>query len=111
MLKCGIIIVNFNEYPVTEELLSRIKDAPEVDHIVIVDNCSTDDSFEQLEKYQNEKITLLQSGRDGGYSYGNNFGARYLIEKFHPDIIGRCLKRTLITRCYAGFIVILIKPE
>ena len=88
MLTCGIVILNFNEYPVTEELLSHIKDCPEIEHIVIVDNASTDDSYVQLSKYHNEKITLLQSGRDGGYSFGNNVGARYLIENFHPDIIG-----------------------
>ena len=88
MLTCGIVILNFNEYPVTEELLSHIKDCPEIEHIVIVDNASTDDSYVQLSKYQNEKITLLQSDRDGGYSFGNNVGARYLVTNYHPDIIG-----------------------
>lgn len=61
MLTCGIVIVNFNEYPVTENLLSHIKDSPDIEHIVIVDNCSTDESFAKLSKYQNEKISLLQS--------------------------------------------------
>ena len=88
MLTCGLVILNFNEYPVTENLLRHVKDAPEIDHIVLVDNGSTDESFSVLSKYQNDKISLIQSGRDGGYSFGNNFGVRYLIENFHPDIIG-----------------------
>ena len=101
-MKCGLIIVNFNEYPVTEELLARIKDAPEIDHIVIVDNASTDDSFAQLSKYQNDRITLLQSGRDGGYSFGNNVGARYLIEHHNPDIIGIANPDTAFDGSFAG---------
>ena len=101
-MKCGLIIVNFNEYPVTEELLARIKDAPEIDHIVIVDNASTDDSFAQLSKYQNDRITLLQSGRDGGYSFGNNVGARYLIEHYNPDIIGIANPDTAFDGAHVG---------
>ena len=88
MLTCGLVILNFNEYHVTENLLSHIKDAPEIDHIVIVDNCSANDSFSRLIKYQNDKISVIQSGHNGGYSFGNNVGTRYLIENYHPDIIG-----------------------
>ena len=87
-MKCGLIIVNFNEYPVTEELLERIKDVPEIDHIVIVDNCSANESYSRLRRYQSDKISIIQSGRNGGYSFGNNCGAKYLIANFHPDIIG-----------------------
>ena len=57
--------------------------------LIVVDNCSPDDSFEQLrERYQNlEDVDVLKSERNGGYSYGNNFGARFAIETYHPDYI------------------------
>ena len=87
-MKCGIVILNYNEYLVTEELLTKIKDAPEIDHIVIVDNGSSDGSYSYLKKYESPKISLVQSGHDGGYSFGNIVGTRYLITNYHPDIIG-----------------------
>ena len=88
MLTCGIVILNFNEYPVTEELLSRIKDCPEIEHIAVVDNNSPNDSYTFLKKYESPKVSVIQSGKNGGYSFGNNVGARYLIQNYHPDIIG-----------------------
>ena len=88
MLKCGIVILNYNDCPTTEELLSKIKDCTEIDNIVVVDNNSPNDSYIHLKKYESPKISVIQSGRNGGYSFGNNFGARYLIENYHPDIIG-----------------------
>ena len=88
MLKCGIVILNYNDYPTTEELLSKIKDCPEIDHIAVVDNNSPNDSYTHLKKYESPKISVIQSGKNSGYSFGNNVGARYLIENYHPDIIG-----------------------
>ena len=88
MLTCGIVILNYKDYETTEELISRIKDCPEIEHIVIVDNDSPNDSYTRLKKYESAKISVIQSGRNGGYSFGNNVGARYLIENYHVDIIG-----------------------
>ena len=87
-MKCGIVILNYNDYPTTEELLSKIKDYPEIEHIVVVDNNSPNDSYTHLKKYSSPTISVIQSGKNGGYSFGNNCGARYLIDNFHPDIIG-----------------------
>lgn len=86
-MRCGVVILNFNEYHRTETLLSLIKDADEIDYIVVVDNNSPNDSYEHLLKYAGEKISVIKSGRNGGYSFGNNAGARYLISRCHPDII------------------------
>ena len=87
-MKCGLVILNYNEYALTSELLSLIKDCPEIDNIVVVDNASTDDSYTRLKQHQTPTISFIQSGHNGGYSFGNNTGARFLIEHFHPDIIG-----------------------
>ena len=88
MLTCGLVILNYRDYSVTEELLRHVKDIPEIDYIVVVDNDSPNESYSHLRKYESPKISVIQSGRNGGYSFGNNTGARYLIDKFHPDIIG-----------------------
>lgn len=87
-MKCGLVILNYNDYTQTETLLSLIKDCSEIDNIVVVDNASTDDSYSRLKQHESSKISVIQSGRNGGYSFGNNTGARFLIDKFHLDIIG-----------------------
>ena len=55
-MKCGVVILNYNEYALTAELLSSIKDCPEIDNIVFVDNASADDSYSLLQKHTNPKI-------------------------------------------------------
>ena len=88
MLKCGLVILNYNDSDTTIKLIEAIKNYDQLDHIAVVDNCSTDDSYKKLLKFQSDKIKILLSPKSGVYSFGNNFGARYLIENFNPDIIG-----------------------
>lgn len=82
-----VIILNYNDYKTTSKLINHIKDYSEVDKIVVVDNRSTDDSFETLKKYRNKKVHVIQSGQNKGYAYGNNVGIKYAIEKFNPEFI------------------------
>ena len=88
MLTCGLVILNYNNYAMTEGLLDRLQDCSEIDHIVVVDNNSPNDSYAILKRRESSRISVIQSGRNGGYSFGNNVGAKYLIDNFHPDIIG-----------------------
>lgn len=80
------IILNYNSYKLTEKLALKISKMNIVNNVVIVDNCSTDSSFEYLLKLNNDKIDVIKSDKNGGYSYGNNYGARY-SEKYNPDIL------------------------
>lgn len=82
-----VIILNYNDYKTTSKLINHIKDYSEVDKIVVVDNRSTDDSFEILKKNRNKKVHVIQSGQNKGYAYGNNVGIKYAIEKFNPEFI------------------------
>lgn len=83
----GLIILNYKDAQTTIRLLRQIGGYVSIDHIVVVDNLSPDDSFEQLKKMANDKIDVIQSDRNGGYSYGNNFGAFFLMNKYHLDIL------------------------
>lgn len=83
----GLVILNYNDFETTIKLLKAIEYYTIIDHIVIVDNLSTDTSFKELLKYKNSKIDVLQTDVNGGYSYGNNFGAFYLIKKYNIDIL------------------------
>ena len=84
-LKLGAVILNYNDSHTTEKLISALIDFKTIDRIVIVDNCSTDNSFQVLQSCRNNKIDIIQSDRNGGYGYGNNFGINYLNNRYHPQ--------------------------
>lgn len=92
MKNIGFVILNYNDAVTTMRLVDSIEkwECKKFDmHIVVVDNLSKDDSFIILnEKYRNNKrIDVIQSERNGGYSYGNNFGIRYAISNYKSDYI------------------------
>ena len=48
MDKISCIVLNYNDAPTTLHLVMELKELDVLDSIVVVDNCSTDDSWEQL---------------------------------------------------------------
>lgn len=83
--KIGLVVVNYNDYQTTSTFIEKMKQFNVIDLIVIVDNASTDDSYNKLVKYRSKKIELILSNKNGGYGYGNNLGINYLIKK-----LGKC---------------------
>ncbi|NMA31910.1 MAG: glycosyltransferase family 2 protein [Candidatus Methanofastidiosa archaeon] len=81
------IILNYNDSETTIKCINKIKDYKILDHIVVVDNCSPDGSYEKLQYLQSERIDVIRSDKNGGYGYGNNYGARYVAERFHSQYI------------------------
>ena len=72
--KIGIVILNYKDSDNTKKLCQLISEYNLIDKIVVVDNLSPDDSFERLIGLKSDKIDDLQSDKNGGYSYGNNYG-------------------------------------
>ena len=80
-LRVGVIILNYNTYSNTvaciESILNNGSATTDVE-ILIVDNCSPNESFEYLSreirdrKYGN--VSIVKTDHNGGYSYGNNIG-------------------------------------
>lgn len=78
-MKVSVIIVNYNDAKDTEKYVKKISKYETIDRIVVVDNLSTTiGAFEKLKELEDSKVTVIQSERNGGYDYGNNFGAKYL---------------------------------
>lgn len=86
-MKTGIIILNYNDYETTYDMLNRIKKFKEIDIIVVVDNMSLDNSYERLKKIENEKIKVISSNENKGYASGNNVGIKYLVNNYKVDNI------------------------
>lgn len=80
--KVFIILLNYNG---VEDTMNCINSLERIDHtnyeIVVVDNESTDNSYEILRESIAQKHILLASGKNGGFAYGNNVGIKYALEK------------------------------
>lgn len=85
--KIGIVILNYKDSRTVINLINLISNYKVIDKIVIVDNLSPDDSFKKLKTLKNNIIDIIQTDKNGGYSYGNNFGAFYLMKNYDSDII------------------------
>ena len=101
------IILNYNDAPTTINLVEQIKEYPLLDFIVVVDNCSTDGSWERLQNCKGDKVHVIKSPRNGGYGAGNNVGLHYSSEVLNadysiianPDVVfsEECLEKILQT--------------
>ena len=85
-MKTVFIIINYNDAQTAEQLIDNIKDYQNLDLIVVLDNKSSDNSFEYLyQKYHSERIHVIQSEANKGYAYAMNYGSRYA-----QTIFGHC---------------------
>lgn len=86
----SLVVLNYNTAHDTlccvEKLLSFGSDF----HIIVVDNMSPDGSFDEIKEKLggSEQVDVIQSDRNGGYSYGNNFGMRYAIKHYGSTVLG-----------------------
>ena len=82
--KLGMVIVNYNDFELTKRLLMNVEDYKCLNHIVIVDNDSTDNSFEKLKEFESNRITIIKNSSKK-YAAGLNVGSQCLIKK-----VGEC---------------------
>lgn len=104
---CVCLILNYNDASTVRKLVKTIESYSVFEHIVIVDNCSEDDSYIELQALVSNKVTLIRSDKNGGYGYGNNFGTKYIKRHFstkyvllsNPDVVfsNELIKRFILT--------------
>lgn len=89
--RVSCVILNYNDAKTTEQLVRKIYAYSVLDAVVIVDNCSTDRSFEQLcsvkEKLDRQKISVIKTKKNGGYGAGNNAGINYSYQVLKADYV------------------------
>ena len=78
----GMVILNYNDWVTVYEYLKLVTNYNVIDKIVVVDNCSTDDSWNKFQKLQYNNVTYVKSKTNNGYSAGNNVGIRYLLDTY-----------------------------
>lgn len=81
-MRTAIIILNYNSENDTIKYVKTLENYKCINKIVVVDNNSTSENATQrLKELENNKVDVIQTDKNGGYSYGNNFGLKYLEEK------------------------------
>ncbi len=82
-----LIILNYNDAVRTADLVKKVSGYSSLDHIVVVDNGSTDDSAEVLSGLSGGHIHFISRDTNGGYAKGNNTGILFALNKLKSDII------------------------
>ncbi|WP_297420727.1 glycosyltransferase [Clostridium sp.] len=81
----AIIILNYVNYTITEKNVDNLIELGVKYPIIIVDNNSQNNSFENIyKKYQNfNYIYVIKNHENKGYASGNNFGVKFVMEKLN----------------------------
>jgi len=82
-----IVVLNYNDCETTKTFLRAVGAYKSVSDIIVVDNCSTDDSVLRLKPYCADNIKLVISDKNNGYAAGNNLGAKYAVTQCDADIV------------------------
>ncbi|MCI8527871.1 MAG: glycosyltransferase family 2 protein [Lachnospiraceae bacterium] len=91
-MKVGVIILNYMAYQATmncmDSFSSQENEFCEIKY-VIVDNCSTNNSYAILkEKYENrDDVFVVSTDKNIGFAKGNNYGYKILKQYFQPDFV------------------------
>lgn len=78
----ALVIIHYNDYDSTRNLLINVKNYKAIDYVLVVDNCSSDDSYKRLLEFETKKIEVIKTLKNAGYSSAINYGCEHLIEKF-----------------------------
>ena len=78
-----VVLVNYNGTKDTIECIESLKESNYREfQIIVVDNCSSDNSVDVLKQYQKkEDFILVPLHSNNGFSAGNNIGIRYAISQ------------------------------
>lgn len=81
------IFVNYNDGKQSASQASIRSSFNTIDHVVVVDNKSTDSSWIELSAVKSGSVKLVQSGGNYGFARGNNIGAITAIELYNPRFL------------------------
>lgn len=93
----SIVVLNYKNYTMTMQCVDKLIENNCACRIVIVDNNSSNGSFEKLrDKYKDiNNVVILSSSNNRGYGAGNNIGIKFIRDNtnckyvciMNPDII------------------------
>ncbi|WP_286225651.1 glycosyltransferase family 2 protein [Polynucleobacter sp. HIN7] len=81
MSKIYAVVVNWNNYQITLRLIEALISQSIPLEIIVVDNCSSDNSVAVLESESNDKFFLIKRSTNGGFGQGCNDGIIFALTK------------------------------
>lgn len=85
--KVACVVLNYNDADQTTDFVRSAQECKLIDYIIVVDNCSSDDSFQLLSALATDKIIVRETNKNGGYGFGNNYGANIASNEFNAEYI------------------------
>ena len=83
-----LVVLNYNDAETVLKFVENIINYKTINHIIVVDNASSDNSYLKLKETLNSnKVHVIQTKGNGGYAKGNNYGIRYAIKNFKSKYI------------------------
>lgn len=76
-----VIIPTFNNCKDLIKCIESIPISSDIE-IIVVDDCSTDDTFEIISKYNSKKIIYKRFNKNNGVSYSRNYGVEIATGKY-----------------------------
>lgn len=95
--KCAAIVLNYNDFENAIKFVNMIRNFSVIDQIIVVDNASTDKSYEELMRLSDSNIFVCKTDKNGGYGFGNNFGIRIAKERYNCEIAFVCNSDIIVT--------------
>lgn len=93
-MECGIVILNYNSFELSCNLIKIALSINLINKIILVDNNSNDNFDSFINKINNKKVVYIKNKDNLGYATGNNIGLKYLKKlkcKYgfiaNPDVI------------------------
>ncbi len=79
----AVIILNYNSWEDTVKEAELVKEKAGIiwKDIIVIDNCSANNSAQELQNRAHERFVFLETKENKGYASGNNAGLRYAYEK------------------------------
>lgn len=90
MYDITLVILNYNNANDTIILCNSLLKQKEINFcILIIDNCSTNDSFDTITKSlkDKEQIEILKSESNAGYATGNNYGLKFISQRIKTKYV------------------------
>lgn len=80
MKKTVAVVVTYNRKILLKECLEALIKNKHLD-VLVVDNASTDGTYDEIKSYLNKKVTYINTGSNLGGAGGFNFGIKQIVNK------------------------------
>lgn len=80
--RIAIVLLNYCNYQDTINCIHSLSQIKYTNYyIVVVDNCSPNESIDVLQRIVSDKMFVLSSGKNGGFAFGNNYAIEFVRKK------------------------------